>query len=53
MNPEIAVSASKLSKSYQGKNALESLSFEIEKGSLFGFIGPDGAGKTSLLRILN
>jgi ABC-type multidrug transport system ATPase subunit len=53
MNPEIAVSASKLSKSYQGKKALESLSFEIEKGSLFGFIGPDGAGKTSLLRILN
>jgi ABC-type multidrug transport system ATPase subunit len=53
MNPEIAVSASSLSKSYQGKKALESLSFEIEKGSLFGFIGPDGAGKTSLFRILN
>jgi len=53
MNPEIAVSACELSKSYQGKKALESLSFEIEKGSLFGFIGPDGAGKTSLFRILN
>lgn len=53
MNPEKAVSANRLSKSYQGKKALESLSFEIEKGSLFGFIGPDGAGKTSLFRILN
>lgn len=53
MNSEMAVCANALSKFYQDKKALDSLSFEIEKGSLFGFIGPDGAGKTSLFRILN
>ncbi|MBL7741015.1 MAG: ABC transporter ATP-binding protein [Chitinophagaceae bacterium] len=32
--------------------ALEGVSFEVDKGELFGIIGPDGAGKTSLFRIL-
>ena len=32
--------------------ALSGLSFSVEKGSLFGLIGPDGAGKTTLFRIL-
>ena len=33
-------------------NALTGVSFEVDKGELFGIIGPDGAGKTSLFRIL-
>ena len=32
--------------------ALAEVSFEVDKGELFGIIGPDGAGKTSLFRIL-
>ena len=32
--------------------ALEGISFEVTKGELFGIVGPDGAGKTSLFRIL-
>ncbi|WP_297332964.1 ABC transporter ATP-binding protein [Flavobacterium sp.] len=32
--------------------AVDDVSFEVEKGELFGLIGPDGAGKTSLFRIL-
>ena len=32
--------------------ALDQVSFEVKKGELFGIIGPDGAGKTSLFRIL-
>ena len=32
--------------------ALDDISFEVEQGELFGLIGPDGAGKTSLFRIL-
>ena len=32
--------------------ALQGMSFEVAKGELFGIIGPDGAGKTSLFRIL-
>lgn len=32
--------------------ALHGMSFEVERGELFGLIGPDGAGKTSLIRII-
>jgi len=39
-------------KCYGDKTALDNISFEVTKGELFGFIGPDGAGKTSLFRIL-
>src|ERR1051325_9523357 len=41
-----------LNKSYGEVKALSDVSFTVEKGELFGFIGPDGAGKTSLFRIL-
>ncbi len=41
-----------LNKSYGEVKALSDVSFDVEKGELFGFIGPDGAGKTSLFRIL-
>ncbi len=43
---------SQLSRSYGKVKALDLLSFQIEKGELFGFIGPDGAGKTTLFRII-
>jgi len=46
------VVASHISKSYKKVNALKDISFSVNEGELFGFIGPDGAGKTSLLRIL-
>lgn len=41
-----------ISKSYKEVKALENLSFEVQQGELFGLIGPDGAGKTTLMRIL-
>ena len=41
-----------VSKSYGEAPALDEISFQVEKGELFGLIGPDGAGKTSLFRIL-
>jgi ABC-type multidrug transport system ATPase subunit len=36
----------------QGIQALKNINFEVEKGEIFGIIGPDGAGKTTLFRIL-
>ncbi|MDR2122178.1 MAG: ABC transporter ATP-binding protein [Flavobacteriaceae bacterium] len=52
----ISISVHNISKIYKLKNqeikALNEVSLEIEKGELFGLIGPDGAGKTSLFRIL-
>lgn len=41
-----------LSKSYAKVEAIKNISLRIEKGEIFGFIGPDGAGKTTLFRIL-
>ncbi len=48
------VSVSNLHKVYQPGNvkALDGINFEVHPGELFGLIGPDGAGKTSLFRIL-
>lgn len=48
------VSVKDLKKSYnKGKTqVLKGVSFEVEPGEIFGLIGPDGAGKTSLFRIL-
>lgn len=46
------IKAQNISKSYGATQALSDISFSVEKDELFGFIGPDGAGKTSLFRII-
>lgn len=48
----IAVSVEKVSKKYGEVQALNNISFNAESGEIFGIIGPDGAGKTTLFRIL-
>lgn len=47
-----AIDAISLTKRFGAVTAIDDLSFSVEKGELFGFIGPDGAGKTTLFRIL-
>jgi ABC-2 type transport system ATP-binding protein len=47
-----AIVADKLSKRFVKTQALKEVSFEIQQNELFGFIGPDGAGKTTLFRII-
>jgi ABC-2 type transport system ATP-binding protein len=49
-NAEVIIDG--ISKSYNGEKALDEVSFKIKQGELFGLIGPDGAGKTTLFRIL-
>ena len=46
------LSVNNISKSYGNVQALKNLSFEVEQGEIYGIIGPDGAGKTTLFRIL-
>jgi len=48
----LPVEVQHISKSYGMVNALNDIDFSVNRGELFGFIGPDGAGKTSLFRIL-
>jgi ABC-2 type transport system ATP-binding protein len=47
-----AVIVEQVSKRFGDTLALDAISFEVGQGELFGFIGPDGAGKTTLFRIL-
>lgn len=49
---EKSISINDVTKNYGSICALDNVSFEVEKGELFGLIGPDGAGKTTLFRIL-
>lgn len=46
------ISVNNISKSYGSVKALNNISFDVSEGEIFGIIGPDGAGKTSLFRIL-
>ena len=51
-----SVIVNNVAKSFKGDKtsvqALKEISFDVEQGELFGLIGPDGAGKTALFRIL-
>ena len=49
---EKSISINDVTKNYGSICALDNVSFEVEKGELLGLIGPDGAGKTTLFRIL-
>ena len=41
-----------ISKAYNGRKAVDDVSFKVEKGEVLGFLGPNGAGKTTTMRIL-
>ena len=47
-----AIEVNNISKYYGKVQALKDVSFSVNKGEIFGLIGPDGAGKTSMFRIL-
>jgi ABC-type multidrug transport system ATPase subunit len=47
-----AVVADHVVKRFEGTIAVDDVSFTVQPGELFGFIGPDGAGKTTLIRIM-
>jgi ABC-2 type transport system ATP-binding protein len=47
-----AIIADKLTKSFPGMRAVNALSFDVRPGEIFGLVGPDGAGKTTTLRML-
>ncbi|MEM7636297.1 MAG: ABC transporter ATP-binding protein, partial [Pseudomonadota bacterium] len=47
-----AISVNQLCKSYDGRQAVNELSFEVQKGETFALLGPNGAGKTTTIEIL-
>lgn len=52
MDKNIAIKTSGLTKFFGTNIAVDDISLEIAKGELFGMVGPDGAGKTTTMRIL-
>jgi ABC-2 type transport system ATP-binding protein len=53
MNPDRAVEAAGLTRCYGSREALSDVSFAVERGEIFGLLGPNGGGKTTLFRILS
>ena len=46
------ITVENLTKRYANKAAIDSVSFQVEKGEILGFLGPNGAGKTSTMRVI-
>jgi ABC-2 type transport system ATP-binding protein len=49
---EIILEVKNLQKSYDGKKAVNGISFEVKRGEIFGILGPNGAGKTTTLEMI-
>lgn len=49
---EIAIAADHIVKSFGSKKVLDKISFHVNRGQIFGLLGPSGAGKTTLIKIL-
>ena len=47
-----AIVLDRVSRSYGAVQAVQELSFSIRAGEMFGLIGPDGAGKTTTIRMI-
>ncbi|MDD1527200.1 multidrug ABC transporter ATP-binding protein [Bradyrhizobium sp. WBOS7] len=48
----IAIDVKGLSKSFGGREVVHDLSMQVRRGSIYGFLGPNGSGKTTTIRIL-
>jgi len=50
---ESSITVEELTKEYNGKLALNNVSFDVKKGEVFGYLGPNGAGKSTTIKILS
>ncbi len=48
----MSINVKNISKSFQGKKAVDNISFELKEGNIFGLLGPNGSGKTTIIRII-
>jgi ABC-2 type transport system ATP-binding protein len=51
-NPDIAIDVHGLTKSFGSRVVVRDLSMQVKKGTIFGFLGPNGSGKTTTIRML-
>ena len=50
--PDIAIDVEGLTKSFGGRAVVRDLSMQVQRGSIYGFLGPNGSGKTTTIRML-
>jgi ABC-2 type transport system ATP-binding protein len=50
--PEIAIDVEGLSKSFGGRTVVHNLSMQVKRGTIYGFLGPNGSGKTTTIRMI-
>jgi ABC-2 type transport system ATP-binding protein len=51
-SPEIAIDVHGLTKSFGGRKVVRNLSMQVKRGTIYGFLGPNGSGKTTTIRML-
>src|SRR6201996_307974 len=49
---DIAIDVHGLSKSFNGREVVHALSMQVKRGTIYGFLGPNGSGKTTTIRML-
>ena len=49
---DIAIEVEGLTKSFDGRKAVRNLSLRVKRGQIYGFLGPNGSGKTTTIRML-
>src|SRR5262249_32038754 len=52
VTPEIAIDVRGLTKSFDGRKVVRDLSMQVRRGTIYGFLGPNGSGKTTTIRML-
>jgi len=50
--PDIVIDVHGLTKSFGGRQVVRNLSMQVKRGTIFGFLGPNGSGKTTTIRML-
>jgi ABC-2 type transport system ATP-binding protein len=51
-SPDIVIDVHGLTKSFGGRTVVKNLSMQVKRGTIFGFLGPNGSGKTTTIRML-
>ncbi len=52
MTPEIVIDVHGLTKKFDGRAVVRDLSMQVKRGTIYGFLGPNGSGKTTTIRML-
>jgi ABC-2 type transport system ATP-binding protein len=52
MNSALAIDVHNLNKSFNGKHVVRDVSLQVARGEIFGFLGPNGSGKTTSIRMM-